>query len=134
MKAAILALLGLFISQDIGAAIGRLRAGWARQDASAIIGGSSRVVIQLPGAPATAPLNGEQAARAIAAVFADATELGLEIDALREVSGEAVYAELRRRYRVRGSESVTEQRVFAALRAEDGKWRLSELRIGQGGR
>lgn len=120
--------------QDPASEIGRLRAAWARHDAAGIVNGATRVVVQLPGEVATAPLPSDQAARALARLFVDATEVGLEVDAVRTLGHEAVYAEMRRRFRVRGSEGTVEQRVFAAFRLDDGRWRLQELRVGTAGR
>jgi hypothetical protein len=127
-------LASLLIGQDVTQAIERLRASWSRQDAAAVLEGSTRVVVQLPGEAATAPLGAEQASRALARLFVDVTEVALEVKATRRVSGETVYAEMKRRFRVRGSEGTVEQQVFAAFRLEEGRWRLVELRIGAAGR
>jgi hypothetical protein len=126
--------LAAALAQDPTGAIDRLRASWSRQDAAGIVAGASRVVVQLPEEAATAPLATEQAARALARLFVDATEVGLEVDAVRPLGNETVYAEMRRRFRVRGSDGTVEQRVFAAFRLDDGRWRLVELRIGAAGR
>jgi hypothetical protein len=127
-------LLGLLAGQDVAQRIDRLRASWVRQDAAGVLEGAPRVVVQLPGEAATAPLGAEQASRALARLFVDATEVGLEVKTVRRVSGETVYAEMNRQFRVRGSEGTVEQQVFAAFRLEDGRWRLTELRIGAAGR
>jgi hypothetical protein len=121
-------------AQDPASEIGRFRAAWARQDAAGIVSGATRVVIQLPGEATTAPLPSDQAARALARLFVDATEVALDVDAVRTLGHEAVYAEMRRRFRVRGSEGIVEQRVFAAFRLDGGRWRLQELRVGTAGR
>jgi hypothetical protein len=127
-------LVGFLIVQDVTQTIDRVRASWLRQDAVGVLEGATRVVVQLPGEAATAPLGAEQASRALARLFVDATEDGLEVKTVRRVSGETVYAEMNRRFRVRGSEGTVEQQVFAAFRLEDGRWRLAELRIGAAGR
>ena len=131
-----LALAGLVVTlaADPQAAIARLRESWSRQDAAGIVAGATRVVVQLPGEAATAPLSAEQAARALDRLFRDATEVGLDVDAVRTIGSETVYAEMRRRFRVRGSGGTVEQRVFAAFRLDAGEWRLAELRIGVAGR
>ena len=116
------------------AAIDRLRQAWAEQDAAGVVAGATRVVLQLPGQAATAPLSSEQAARALDRLFADATERGLDVDAIRTLGAETVYAEMRRRFRVRGSEEEVVQRVFVAFRLEGGRWRPVEWRIGAAGR
>lgn len=132
----ILALVGLLLTlaSDPHAAIARLRNSWSRQDAAGIVAGATRVVVQLPGEAATAPLSAEQAARALDRLFRDATEVGLDVDAVRTIGDETVYAEMRRRFRVRGSDGTAVQRVFAAFRLDGGQWRLAELRIGVAGR
>jgi hypothetical protein len=122
------------LTQDPTGAVDRLRASWSRQDAAGIVAGASRVVVQLPNEAATAPLTTEQVARALARLFVDATEIGLDVDAVRTLGNESVYAEMRRRFRVRGSDGTVEQRMFAAFRLEGGRWRLVELRIGAAGR
>ena len=132
----ILALAGLVmaLAADPQAAIARLLESWSRQDATGIVAGATRVVVQLPGEAATAPLSAEQAARALDRLFRDATEVGLDVDAVRTIGSETVYAEMRRRFRVRGSDGMVVQRVFAAFRLDGGQWRLAELRIGVAGR
>lgn len=134
MRALALAGLAFVLGQDPQAAITRLRESWSRQDTPGIVGGAGRVVVQLPGEAATAPLAAGQAARALGRLFRDATEVGLEIDGVRTLGNETVYAEMRRRFRVRGSDGAVVQRVFAAFRLEGGQWRLAELRIGVAGR
>ena len=131
-----LALVGvaLILGQNPQGAIARLRESWSRQDAAAIVAGATRLVVQLPGEPATAPLGADQAALALARLFRDATEVGLEVDGVRTLGNASVYAEMRRRFRVRGSDGSVVQRVFAAFRLESGEWRLAELRIGIAGR
>ncbi len=129
----VIAGFALALSADPQAAIARLRESWSRQDAAGVVAGVTRLVVQLPGQAATAPLSAEQAARALDRLFRDATEVGLDVDAVRTIGGEAVYAEMRRRFRVRGSEDTAVQRVFAAFRLEGGEWRLAELRIGVAG-
>jgi hypothetical protein len=126
--------LAVVLAQDPKAALDRLRASWSRQDAAGIVAGATRVVVQLPGEAATAPLATEQAARALGRLFVDANEVGFEVDAVRSLGNETVYAEMRRRFRVRGSDGTVEQRVFAAFRLDGGRWRLVELRIGVAGR
>ncbi|HJU66879.1 MAG TPA: hypothetical protein VJ650_01440 [Gemmatimonadaceae bacterium] len=115
-------------------AVARLREAWARQDAAGVLAGATRVVVQLPGEALTAPLSAEQGARALERLFRDATEIELEVDAIRTLGSETVYAEMRRRFRVRGSDGSVVQRVFAAFRLDADQWRLVELRIGTAGR
>ena len=129
------AVVGLLVmAQDPTPEINRLRASWSRHDALAIVASGTRVVVQLPGEPATAPLGTEQAARALSRLFVDATEVDLEVDTVRTLGHETLYAEMRRRFRVRGSDGTVDQRVFAAFRLEGTRWRLAELRIGAAGR
>jgi ketosteroid isomerase-like protein len=134
VKSWALVALAVVLAQDPKAALDRLRASWSRQDAAGIVAGATRVVVQLPGEAATAPLATEQAARALARLFVDASEVGFEVDAVRALGNETVYAEMRRRFRVRGSDGTVEQRVFAAFRLDGGRWRLVELRVGTAGR
>lgn len=129
----VIALAVLGLQQGVSSAVERMRAAWGRQDARAVVADADRVVIQLPHEAATAPLDVEQAARALARTFRDASEISLDVHTVRALSTESVYAELRRRFRVRGSDAVAEQRVFAAYRLRQGKWVLTELRVGAAG-
>lgn len=126
--------LAVLLTQGVTQAIDRVRSSWSQQDADGVLDGATRVVLQMPGEPASAPLAAEQASRALRRLFVDATELGLEVKTVRPVGSETVYAEMRRRFRVRDSEGTVEQPVFAAFRLEGGRWRLAELRIGTAGR
>jgi hypothetical protein len=134
VKIVALAGVAFALASDPQAAIAHLREAWSRQDATGIVAGAPRVVVQLPGEAATAPLSADQAGRALDRLFRDASELGLDVDAVRTIASETIYAEMRRRFRVRGSEDTVVQRVFAAFRLEGGQWRLTELRIGVAGR
>jgi hypothetical protein len=108
----------------------RLRSAWLRHDAAAVVG-ESRVVLQLPGQGASAPLTPAQASRTVQVLFRDATELALDVTAVRSVDPETVYAELRRVYRVRGAAESMTQAVFVAFKAAgDAGWTLVELRAG----
>lgn len=130
----VIVLSALALGQDVSGAIERMRVAWGRQDARAVLVNTDRVVIQLPHEAATAPLDPEQASRALSRTFRDATEVSLDVHTVRALSSESVYAELRRRFRVRGSEALAEQRVFAAYRLRQGNWVLTELRLGAAGR
>ncbi|MGQ0713317.1 MAG: hypothetical protein ACT4PJ_06245 [Gemmatimonadaceae bacterium] len=125
-------IVGLFgaLLQGVTPTLDRLRASWSRQDAPAVLDGATRVVLQMPGEPASPPLGVEQASRALGRLYVDATELGLEVATVRTVGSESAYAEMRRRFRVGNAENTVEQRVFAAFRLEGGRWQLTELRIG----
>jgi hypothetical protein len=134
VRRVVLAGLALALSQDPTAAIQRLRGAWAQQDAAGVVAGATRVVVQLPGEAPTAPLSAEQAARAVSRLFRDAAEVDMRVDAVRTIGGETVYAEMRRTFRVRGSDAAVVQRVFVAFRLDGARWRLVELRIGVAGR
>ena len=107
------------------------RAAWAEQRAERVIGEGSRILLQLPGSESRASLSREQAARLLQGFFRRAEEVGVRVVAAREVREGEGYAELLRRYRVRGTAEERSQRVLLAYRWDAGRgvWTLVELRV-----
>jgi hypothetical protein len=87
--------------------------GWLAHDAEAVVGQSTRVVLQIPGVDPSAAVSEER---------------GLEIVATRELEAGRGVVELERRYAVPGTSDGRRETVFLGFRLDAGRWRLSELR------
>jgi hypothetical protein len=86
-------------------------------------------VVQLPGADPSAALEPAQAAALISAYLAPAQEVETVVSAARELEGGLGYVELRRRYRVAGTQDVRVQSLLLGYRQGRAGWLLVELRV-----
>ena len=101
---------------------------WAAHDAQALVGQSSSLVLQIPGADPSSPLGRSQAIELLRRYLRPAEERGLDVTALREVEAGKGFVELTRRYVVAGTTELRRETLFLGYRLMDGQWRLAELR------
>ena len=107
------------------------RASWQRQDATALVAQSPQLVIQLPGADPSAPVQRRQASKLLSDFFERAEEVETVLYDAREMEDGRGLVELRRRYRVRGTQDVREQLLLLSYRRSGKTWTLVELRVGR---
>jgi len=84
--------------------------------------------------PATAPAEALGPAQAVALfedLFAQAVELEIVVRAVRSTRADAGYAELRRRFRLDGTQDVAAQTILLAFRQIGDVWLLAEVRVLQ---
>jgi hypothetical protein len=101
---------------------------WAAHDARALVGRSSSLVLQIPGADPSSPLGRSQAIELLRRYLRPAEERGLDVTALREVEAGKGFVELTRRYVVAGTAELRRETLFLGYRLTGGEWRLVELR------
>jgi hypothetical protein len=106
----------------------RAKRAWAEHDAQALVGQSSNVVLQIPGADPSSPLGRSQAIELLRRYFRPAEERGLDVTAIREVEAGKGFVELTRRYVVAGTTELRRETLFLGYRMVGGAWRLVELR------
>ncbi len=116
---------------DLGGAAERVRAAWARGDVAGVLSGSPRILVQLPGADPSAPIERSQAEAMLRGFVRGAEEVETLVRAARVVGEARGYVELVRRYRVRGTQEVQRQTVLLSYREGPDGWVLTELRIGR---
>jgi hypothetical protein len=97
-------------------------------DAPALVGKSSNVVLQIPGADASSPLGRSQAIELLRRYLRPAEERGLDVTTIREVEPGKGFIELTRRYVVSGTSDLRHETLYLGYRLVDGEWRLVELR------
>ena len=97
-------------------------------NAEALVGSSSNVVLQIPGADPSSPLGRSQAIELLRRYFRPAEERGLDVTAIREVEPGKGFVELTRRYVVAGTTELQRETLFLGFRLQGGRWALAELR------
>jgi len=97
-------------------------------DPQALVGQSSSLVLQIPGADPSSPLGRAQAIELLRRYVRLAEERGIDITAIREVEPGKGFVELTRRYVVAGTSELRHETLFLGFRLVGGEWRLAELR------
>src|SRR6266545_2839809 len=109
-------------------AAARAKQAWAAHNPQALVGQSSNIVLQIPGADPSSPLGRPQAIELLRRYFRPAEERGLDVTAIREVEPGKGFVELTRRYVVAGTAELRRETLFLGYRLLDRQWRLAELR------
>ncbi len=109
-------------------AAARAKEAWSTHDPQALVGQSSNLVLQIPGADPSSPLGRPQAIELLRRYFRPAEERGLDVTAIREVEPGKGFVELTRRYVVAGTAEVRRETLFLGYRLIGRVWRLVELR------
>lgn len=97
-------------------------------DPQALVGQSSSLVLQIPGADPSSPLGRAQAIALLRRYLRPAEERGIDVTAIREVESGKGFVELTRRYVVAGTTELRHETLFLGFRLVGGEWRLAELR------
>jgi len=106
----------------------RVRQAWLVHDVQGVVGQSSSVVLQIPGADPSAPVDRAQAIELLRRHLRAGAERGLRVSAVREVEPGRGYAELDRRYVVAGTSDERRETIFLGFRKPGREWLLAELR------
>ncbi len=105
------------------------RSTWLRQDYVGLFASSDTVRLQLPGIGRHQSLQPAHAARFLKEYFYAANEIYFRLSKIRTASEDHAYAQLIRRYVVRGTTDERVETVFLGFRRVDGRWRLREVRV-----
>ena len=106
----------------------RVRRAWLAHDVQAIVGQSPRLVLQIPGADPSAPLERAQAAELLRRHLQRVVERAVAVGAVREVEPGHGYAELDRRCVVAGPSDERRETIFLRFRSAGPEWQRTELR------
>jgi hypothetical protein len=106
----------------------RARQAITTHDAQALVGQSSNIVLQIPGADPSSGLGRPQAIELLRRYLRPAEERGLDVTAIREVERGKGFIEITRRYVVSGTTELRHETLYLGYRLLDGEWRLAELR------
>lgn len=114
---------------SLGVAAATARTAWAAQDPVALLAGTARVVVQLPGTDPAQALGRDQAAALLRDYFGRGQEVEVTLQSVREVEPGRGYVELARRYRVAGTREVRDQSLLLGYRQGRQGWVLAEIRV-----
>jgi hypothetical protein len=106
----------------------RVRQAWLKHDVPAVTGPAATLLLQIPGADPSAPVDRAQALELLRRHLRAGVERTLLVSAVREVEPGRGYAELERRYVVAGTSDERRETVFLGFRREGKDWVLTELR------
>jgi hypothetical protein len=106
----------------------RAKQAWLAHDPQRLVGQSSSLVLQIPGADPSSPLGRAQAVELLRRYLRVGEERGLDVTAIREVEAGKGFVELTRRYVVSGTSQLRRETLFLGFRLEAGRWALAELR------
>jgi len=109
-------------------AAARAKQALSAHDAEGLVGASSNLVLQIPGADPSSPLGRSQAIELLRRYFRPAEERGLDVTAIRVVEPGRGFVELARRYVVAGTTELRRETLFLGYRLQGREWRLVELR------
>ena len=109
-------------------AAARAKSAWSAHDPLALVGPSSNLVLQIPGADPSSPVDKSQAVELLRRYFRPVEERGLDVTAIREVEPGKGFVELARRYVVTGTAELRHETLFLGYRLMGREWRLVELR------
>ena len=112
----------------LSAAADHAKLAWAAHDPESLVGKSSNIVLQIPGADPSSPLGRAQAIELLRRYLRPAEERGLDITTVREVERGKGFVELKRRYVIAGTSELRRETLFLGYRFQSNEWRLVELR------
>jgi hypothetical protein len=113
---------------ELEGAVELARAAWLEHDVGGLVARSDTVRLRLPTA-VSASLQPEQAARLLERYLEPAQERSFDLVDVRRMAEDHAYAEIARRYVVKGTEDELGETVFLGFRFLDGAWRLREVRV-----
>jgi len=106
----------------------RAKQAWLAHDPQALVGQSSNLVLQIPGADPSSPLGRAQAVELLRRYLRPVEERGLDVTVIREVEPGKGFVELTRRYVVAGTTELRRETLYLGFRLQGGRWGLAELR------
>ena len=107
------------------------RSALERQEPAGLIGQSPRLLVQLPVADPSAPVDRAQAVALLEGFLRGTEGVETAIRAARAVTPERGYVELVRRFRVVGTAEIRRQTVLLSFRRLGDEWELVELRVSR---
>ena len=109
----------------------RVRQAWLGHDAQAIVGQGAKVVLRIPGAAPSTPLEPAQAIELVRRHLQGSVERAVSLVVVREVGRGQGYVELDRCYVVSGTSDERHETIVVRFHKPAGEWLVSELRSGR---
>lgn len=105
------------------------RQAWLAHDPQALVGQSTSLVLQIPGADPSSPLGRAQAVELLRRYLRPSEERGLDVAVVQEVEPGRGFVELSRSFVVAGTDELRRETLFLGFRQRGGRWLLVDLRI-----
>jgi len=105
------------------------RQAWLAHDPQALVGQSTSLVLQIPGADPSSPLGRAQAVELLRRYLRPTEERSLDVAVVREVEPGRGFVELSRRFVVAGTDEARCETLFLGFRERGGRWVLVDVRI-----
>lgn len=105
-----------------------VRAAWLAHDARGVVGQSSSILLQIPGADPSSPLGRAQAVELLRRYLRSVVECSVVVRTVREVENGKGFVELERRYVVAATSDERRETLFLGFRRAGDSWVLTELR------
>jgi hypothetical protein len=115
--------------EELNAVMEGVRTAWLAHDYPGIVASSDTVRLQLPIVGRAVAVRPSHAARVLREYLRSSNEIDFEFRNYRTVSAGHTYAQMTRRYVVRGTSDERTETVFLGFRLVDGRWRLREVRV-----
>lgn len=116
---------------ELAPVVEQARTALLKHDVPALLGSSTRILLQLPGATPSAPIGKAHAEALLKSYLNDFEEVAAEVKGTSPSGEKSATVELRREYRIPGTSTVKSQTVLLAYQVIAGKWVVSEIRITQ---
>ncbi len=125
------ALIGGLLTQvpDLGPTAEQARQSLQAHDVGGLLGSSSRILLQLPAVAPSAPVSRAHASALLTSYLGDFEEVTTEIRSVALAGERTGTVEIRRSYRVPGTQALRVQAVLLAYAFGEGRWSLTEIRI-----
>jgi len=101
---------------------------WTAHNPEALVGSSSRVALEIPGADPSGPLPPAQAIELLRRYLRPAREQGVSIRTVKEDAPGSGFVVLERAYSLAGTSDVRRETLLLRYRKAGADWQLTELR------
>ena len=116
-------------AQGLAAAGEAARSAWMAGDFARLVAGGARIQLRLPGADPSAGVGQAQAVALLRGYVQGTTEVQVTVVSAREVGPDRAFVDLRRRYRLDGTQEERVESVLLGYRRAGGGWLLVDLRV-----
>lgn len=117
------------LQTDLDDVVEAARLAWLSHDVDVLLAGSDTVRLHLPEIAQALSVRPAQAVRLLQTYLKMAREQTCTLRGVRQLAPDHAYAEMERRYVVRGTAEERAETVYIGFRRVDGVWRLREVRV-----
>ena len=116
-------------AQGLAAAGEAARSAWMAGDFARLVAGGARIQLRLPSADPSAGVGRAQAVALLRGYVQGTTEVLVTVESAREVGPDRAFVDLRRRYRLDGTQEERVESVLLGYRRVGSGWMLVDLRV-----